>query len=93
MTSVEQRQIQLAEAESSQRQHFDCLSHYETMSSVNEIAEYTKFNLLKPRLFQDGNQWCVLFGENLQSGIAGFGNTPHLAILDWNKAWHKSLIK
>ena len=28
-----------------------------------------------PRLFKDGNQWCVLHGENLQEGIAGFGST------------------
>ena len=28
---------------------------------------------IKP--FKDGNQWCFLYGENLQEGIAGFGDT------------------
>ena len=88
MTQVEQRQIELAEAESSQRQHFDCMTHYENMCFVNERSEYAKFELLKPKLAKDGDQWCVLYGDNLQIGIAGFGDTPHLAILDWNKQWH-----
>ena len=24
----------------------------------------------------DGDQWCALYGENLQEGVAGFGRTP-----------------
>lgn len=24
----------------------------------------------------DGDQWCALLGENLQVGLAGFGDTP-----------------
>lgn len=28
---------------------------------------------LKP--YKDGNQWCILVGENLQEGICGFGDT------------------
>lgn len=41
---------------------------------------------LKPRLFMDGNKWCCLYGDNIQEGVVGFGDTPHLAILDFNKA-------
>ena len=29
--------------------------------------------LFRPKLTQDGNQWCALYGDNLQDGIAGFG--------------------
>ncbi len=29
---------------------------------------------------RDGNQWCVLLGENLPEGIAAFGDTPEQAI-------------
>ena len=36
---------------------------------------------LKP--FKDGNQWCFLFGNNLQEGIAGFGDTIELAAIDF----------
>lgn len=32
--------------------------------------------------YRDGNQWCALYGEDLQTGIAGFGNTPFLAMID-----------
>lgn len=28
---------------------------------------------LKP--YKDGNQWCVLLGDNIQEGVCGFGNT------------------
>jgi len=30
--------------------------------------------------FKDGNSWCVLLGNDLQDGIAGFGNTPAVAL-------------
>lgn len=45
----------------------------------------TWFTLLKPKVFPDGNQWCVLYGDNLQEGVCGFGNTPALAVEDFNK--------
>lgn len=32
---------------------------------------------------RDGNQWCILYGENLQEGIAGFGGTPDAAMRDF----------
>lgn len=56
-----------------------------------ETEEFNLFALLKPRIFIDGNMWCVLWGENLQDGIAGFGASPILAVYDFNKAWHKRL--
>ena len=31
-------------------------------------------------LSKDGNKWRVLFGENLQNGIAGFGDSIWQAI-------------
>ena len=36
--------------------------------------------------YPDGNSWCVLWGEDLQSGVAGFGDTPILAVYAFNKA-------
>jgi hypothetical protein len=27
------------------------------------------------KVYRDGNQWCALMGEDLQQGIAGFGDT------------------
>lgn len=45
---------------------------------------------LKPRITKDGSMWCVLYGDNLQEGIAGFGDTPYQAILDFNSAFHRN---
>lgn len=45
----------------------------------------------KPKLFIDGNQWCALFGENLQDGVAGFGDSPANAMWDFDKAWDTKL--
>lgn len=57
------------------------------LSAAVEAEEMNLFAMLKPRLFQDGNQWCVLHGDDLQSGICGFGDTPRKAIWAFNKAW------
>jgi hypothetical protein len=39
----------------------------------------------------DGNQWCVLYGENLQDGVAGFGDSPDAASRDFDTSWHTKL--
>lgn len=41
--------------------------------------------LYRPALAPDGNQWCALYGKNLMEGIAGFGDTPELAMRDFDK--------
>lgn len=47
--------------------------------------------IYKPRLSIDGNQWCALYGENLQDGVAGFGASPAMAMADFDKEWNKPL--
>ena len=70
------------------------LSHNVTMKhdidySVSvEVAEYNLVSILKPKIYKDGDQWCVLYGDNLQDGVCGFGETPYRAVLDFNKAWN-----
>ena len=50
--------------------------------------EYTRPSVVhRPRLFLDGNQWCALFGDNLQEGVAGFGESPAKAMLAFDEAW------
>lgn len=56
---------------------------------VVQIAEYNLVALLRPSISIDGNQWCVLYGENLQDGVAGFGDTAFEAVLAFNKEWHR----
>lgn len=57
--------------------HSEVLSGYMT----------SPFILLKPRIFPDGNQWCALYGDNIQEGVAGFGDTPAKAQTDFDKNW------
>lgn len=45
------------------------------------------FVLLKPRMFPDGNQWCALYGDNVQAGVAGFGDTPAKAATQFDVEW------
>ena len=49
--------------------------------------------ILKPRLSIDGNQWCALYGESLQDGVAGFGDSPDEAYRDFDKNWYMKLNK
>lgn len=59
--------------------------------TAQEKQEFNLFAMLRPTIKRDGNQWCVLYGENLQEGIAGFGNSPHLAIMDFNAQWYSKI--
>lgn len=71
------------------------LTHVE-QSQFNAAIEAEEMNLvaiLKPRVFIDGNMWCVLYGDNLQEGIAGFGETPRKAVYDFNKQWDMPISK
>jgi len=41
----------------------------------------------KPRLYQDGDQWCALLGDDIMSGLSGFGDTPAAAFAAFDKAF------
>lgn len=65
--------------------HYESIQHQEKLNLIISEQEmlYVKTFRLKP--FKDGNIWCVLLGEELMSGVVGFGETPLKAILDFNK--------
>jgi hypothetical protein len=67
-------------------EHQRDLQHQEAMNILITESEYKLFQMLKPKLYKDGNQWCVLLGKNIQEGVCGFGDSPYLAILAFNKA-------
>jgi len=55
-------------------------------------AEYARpSTVLRPRLSIDGDKWCALHGENLQDGVAGFGDSPSEAYFDFDREWHTKL--
>lgn len=67
------------------------LSHHVAMAaeSAREAAaeHYRPSVLFKPALSIDGDQWCALYGDDLQCGVAGFGDSPAEAMLDFDRQW------
>jgi hypothetical protein len=60
---------------------------------VRVASEHTRpCVLFKPRLFIDGDKWCALYGANLQEGVAGFGDTPELAMKAFDTAWQELCV-
>ena len=57
----------------------DAIAWLEKQGEQNHIVEevLTKAGL-KP--YKDGNQWCILLGDNIQEGICGFGDTVEDAL-------------
>jgi len=47
--------------------------------------------LYRPKIAIDGPLWCALYGDNLQEGVAGFGESPAAAMLDFDRAWNEKL--
>lgn len=43
--------------------------------------------LMRPTVRPDGNAWCALYGDNLQEGVSGFGDTPAEACAAFDKNW------
>ena len=73
----------------------NAIAHAAEMSRENirmAAAEHTRPSVLwKPRLSIDGNQWCALYGDDLQNGVAGFGDSPELAMWDFDRNWFAKL--
>lgn len=43
--------------------------------------------IYRPKLSRDGDKWCALYGDNIQDGCCGFGDSPDLAMQDFDKKW------
>jgi hypothetical protein len=62
------------------------------LGAAIEAQEVALVDALGLKPYKDGNQWCFLWGENLQEGIAGFGDTVQLAMFAFNKAYRSEKI-
>ena len=72
------------------RQAFDISWTVEALKQEFCVSIYEQRRpsvLFRPTLSADGDQWCALFGDNLQEGVAGFGETPEKAMLAFDIAW------
>lgn len=47
--------------------------------------------LYRPRIALDGNMWGAVYGDNIQEGVAGFGESPAEAMLDFDRHWNAKL--
>lgn len=56
-------------------------------SELVEMERKRPFMLIRPRVFQDGDQWCALYGANIQEGVCGFGDTPAKAAEAFDLIW------
>ena len=65
----------------------------QTVSRMSEVAEYqvAPSAVFRPVLSIDGDQWCALYGEDFQNGVAGFGDSPAQAMQAFDAAWFAKL--
>lgn len=68
------------------------LSHYamQAAESIRQAASgYERPSVLyRPKIAPDGKAWIALYGENLQEGVAGCGDSPAEAMQDFDRAWY-----
>ena len=72
------------------RQSFDISFQVQQVKQEFEIAAYEMQRpsvLYRPTLSADGTVWCALYGDDLISGVAGFGETPAAAMAAFDKVW------
>lgn len=62
---------------------FHSLYNNEIEPHLWSIRAWTAINALGIKPQKDGNQWSFLYGEDLQSGISGFGDTIEKAADDF----------
>ena len=65
--------------------HVDHIIRCAAQETVNELQRPAA--IFRPALSIDGNQWCALYGDNLQDGVCGFGDTPAAAMSAFDHAW------
>lgn len=47
--------------------------------------------LFRPEVYIDGDQWCALYGTDLQRGVVGFGDSPEEAMWNFDQEWAKKI--
>jgi len=48
--------------------------------------------IYKIQIYRDGDQWCVLYGDNIVEGICVFGDTIQKALSEFDKAFDEAVI-
>lgn len=58
----------------------------EFLAAAHEMARPCV--VFKPKLSRDGDMYCVLLGEDLVVGVAGFGRTVAEAMLEFDREFY-----
>lgn len=68
------------------------IGHYvmQAAESIRQaVSEYERPSVLhRPRLTRDGSAWIALYGEDLQEGVVGCGDSPAEAMRAFDNAWY-----
>jgi hypothetical protein len=65
--------------------HYAVRLHEQFLCAAYEMQRPSA--VYRPSISMDGTKWCALYGEDLQNGVAGFGDTPAEAMAEFDKAW------
>lgn len=77
------------------------LDSHMAMSAISHAADMAKISIqqavysyeqpsaiYRPKVYPDGDKWCALYGDNIQDGVCGFGDSPADATHDFNQCWN-----
>lgn len=60
---------------------------------INQAIDAIRYEITRPAVvfrpcvYVDGNMWCCLYGEDIMSGVVGFGETPEKAAAAFDLVW------
>ena len=71
--------------------HQDFIAAQERLDAAITLSHFSIVSALNLTPKREGNMWFILWGENIQEGVAGFGETPYKAVVNFNDAMNESL--
>ena len=80
--------MSIAEACNQNNNFLNAMANLEAASQI-AMEPFTQY---KPKIFPDGDQWCVLLGDNIQEGVTAFGDTPYEAVRNFNHNFHNQTL-
>jgi len=75
----------------SEHTHAEYMYWDQMQSNADDAMKQQLAGNLGAKLVKDGNQWCWLIGDDLQSGVAGYGDSPRDALDDLWMHFHAPL--
>lgn len=87
LNAADRQQIVNAVRDEAGRVTIEAQLHFQAM-----VCEWSRPSVVyRPRIFMDGDKWCALYGENIQDGVCGFGDSPAKAMEEFDTNWAASL--